>query len=218
MECHPDFRLYLVTHDLLELVPPTLFSVVTAVEFQPERKGVEELLLDSFLKLQNEKTYSDREELRRELHIQSTKSEEVEGSLLKLIARQESGQIEDPKSIKSILALNKAFEDSQERYTHKNVEDNDCTELEYQILQLVERYFHFHSCSYKKALTSYTKVNKVHLSLLRSLASQASVITDVVLAMGSILPAYRTSYGYVKAIFVEFVKQTGRYIYSKGSY
>lgn len=115
MECHPDFRLYLVTHDPLELVPPTLFSVVTAVEFQPERKGVEELLLDSFLKLQNEKTYSDREELRRELHIQSTKSEEVEGSLLKLIARQESGQIEDPKSIKSILPLNKAFEDSQER-------------------------------------------------------------------------------------------------------
>ena len=211
MECHPDFRLYLVTHDPLELVPPILFSVVTAVEFQPERKGVEELLLDSFLKLQNEKTYSDREELRRELHIQSTKSEEVEGSLLKLIARQESGQIEDPKSIKSILALNKAFEDSRERYTHKmyrivykfRVSDSTVGG---------ERYFHFHSCSYKKALTSYTKVNKVHLSLLRSLASQASVITDVVLAMGSILPAYRTSYGYVKAIFVEFVKQTGRYI------
>ena len=46
--------------------------------------------------------------------------------------------------------------------------------------------------------------------MLRSLASQASVITEVVLAMGSILPVYTTSYNYIKSIFIEFVKQTGR--------
>ena len=68
----------------------------------------------------------------------------------------------------------------------------------------------FLSLSFKKALDSYTKVNKVHLSMLRSLASQASVIVEVVLAMGSILPAYTTSYNYIKSIFIEFVKQTGR--------
>ena len=50
----------------------------------------------------------------------------------------------------------------------------------------------------------------MHLSMLRSLASQASVITEVVLAMGSILPVYTTSYNYIKSIFIEFVKQTGR--------
>lgn len=64
--------------------------------------------------------------------------------------------------------------------------------------------------SFKKALACYTKVNKIHLSMLRSLASQASVITEVVLGMGSILPAYKTSYNYIKSIFIEFVKQTGR--------
>ena len=116
MECHPDFRLYLVTRDHLSSVTPQLFSMVTAVEFHPERKGIEELLLDSFLRLQNAKTHGDREDLRRELHAQSTKIEEVEGSLLELIAQQESGQVEDPKSIKNILTLNKAFEDAHERY------------------------------------------------------------------------------------------------------
>ena len=48
--------------------------------------------------------------------------------------------------------------------------------------------------------------------MLRSLASQASVIIEVVLAMGSILPAYTTSYNYIKSIFIEFVKQTGRLV------
>ena len=72
--------------------------------------------------------------------------------------------------------------------------------------------------SFKKALASYTKVNKVHLSMLRSLASQASVITEVVLAMGSILPAYTTSYNYIKSIFIEFVKQTGRLAIHHSSY
>ena len=67
----------------------------------------------------------------------------------------------------------------------------------------------FLSLSFKKALASYTKVNKVHLSMLRSLASQASVIIEVVLAMGSILPAYMTSYNCIKSMF-EFVKKTGR--------
>lgn len=115
MECNPDFKLFLVTSDHLSIVSPVLFSVVTVVEFQPERKGIEELLLDSFLELQNAKTYSDREELRKELHTQSARIEDVERQLLELIANEEEGQIEDPKSIKSILTLNKAFEDAQER-------------------------------------------------------------------------------------------------------
>ena len=115
MECNPDFKLYLVTSNHLCLVPPTLFSVVTMVEFQPERKGIEELILHSFLQLQNAKTYNDREQLRVELHTQSAKTEEVEKGLLELISHQENGQIEDPKSIKNILTLNKAFEDAQER-------------------------------------------------------------------------------------------------------
>ena len=115
LECSPDFKLYLITSDHLSLVPPTLFSAVTVVEFQPERKDVEELLLDSFLQLQNVKTYRDREDLRKELHTQISRVEEVERALLELISHQENGQIEDPKSIKSILTLNKAFEDAQER-------------------------------------------------------------------------------------------------------
>lgn len=115
MECSPDFKLYLVTSDHLCLIPPTLFSLVSVVEFQPERKGIEELILHSFLRLQNAKTYNDREQLRAELHTQSTNIEEVEKGLLELISHQESGHIEDPKSIKSILSLNKAFEDAQER-------------------------------------------------------------------------------------------------------
>ena len=36
------------------------------------------------------------------------------------------------------------------------------------------------------------------------------MITEVVLVMGSIIPAYMTSYNYIKSIFIEFVKQTGR--------
>lgn len=115
VECHPNFKLYLVTSDHLCLIPQTLFSIVTVVEFQPERKGIEELLLHSFLKLQNAKTFNDREQLRSELHCQSAKIEEVEKGLLELISHQESGQIEDPKSIKRVLSLNKAFEEAQER-------------------------------------------------------------------------------------------------------
>ena len=115
VECNPDFMLYLVSSDHVSLVSPTLFSLVTVVEFQPERKGIEELLLNSFLQLQNVKTYNDRQLLRRELQTQSARTEEVERQLLQLIAHQESELIEDPKSIKSILTLNKAFEDAQER-------------------------------------------------------------------------------------------------------
>ena len=115
VECNSGFKLYLVTSDHLCLVSPTLFSLARVVEFQPERKGIEELILHSFLRLQNAKTYSDREQLRLELHTQSAKTEEVEKGLLELISHQESGHIEDPKSIKSILTLNKAYEDAQER-------------------------------------------------------------------------------------------------------
>ena len=116
MECNPGFKLYLVTSDHLCHIPTTLFSLVRVVEFQPERKGIEELILHSFLRLQNAKTYHDREQLREELHTQSAKIEEVDKGLLELISHQESGHIEDPKPIKSILTLNKAFEDAQERY------------------------------------------------------------------------------------------------------
>lgn len=105
-----------MTSDHLRHIPTTLFSLVRMVEFQPERKGIEELILHSFLRLQNAKTYNDREQLRAELHTQSAKIEEVDKGLLELISHQESGHIEDPKPIKSILTLNKAFEDAQERY------------------------------------------------------------------------------------------------------
>lgn len=90
---------------------------MTVVDFQPERKGMEELLLNAFLPLQNAKAHHDRQELIQELCTQSARIEEVERGLLELIAHQEDGQIEDPKSIKNILTLNKTFEDAQERYT-----------------------------------------------------------------------------------------------------
>ena len=121
VECNPHFKLFLVSSDDLTSIPPTLFSVVAVVDFQPERKGIEELLLSTFLQLQNVKTHGDRQELSQELHTQSTRIEEVERELLELIAHQEEGQIENPKSIKNILTLNKTFEDAQERYNFNDL-------------------------------------------------------------------------------------------------
>ena len=53
-------------------------------------------------------------------------------------------------------------------------------------------------------------MNEIHLASLRTLASQAGVMVDVVCAMGSILPAYHTSYHYAKAVFLSFIEQAGR--------
>jgi len=58
-------RLYLVTSDPLQSLPPLVFSLVCVVVFRPERGGLGELLLDSFLLLQNPKTSHDRELLRK---------------------------------------------------------------------------------------------------------------------------------------------------------
>ena len=53
-------------------------------------------------------------------------------------------------------------------------------------------------------------MNEVHLASLHTLAFQAGVMMDVVCAMGSILPAYHTSYHYAKAVFLSFIEQAGR--------
>ena len=64
--------------------------------------------------------------------------------------------------------------------------------------------------SLARLLASYSMMNKIHLASLRTLASQARVMVDVVCAMGSILPAYHTSYDYAKAVFLSFIEQAGR--------
>ena len=64
--------------------------------------------------------------------------------------------------------------------------------------------------SLAKLLATYSTMNEVHLASLRTLASQAGVMVDVVCAMESILPAYHTSYHYAKAVFLSFIEQAGR--------
>ena len=54
-------------------------------------------------------------------------------------------------------------------------------------------------------------INEVHLATLRYLATQASVMMEVVFATGSsLLPVYQTSYSYVESVFLSFVEQAGR--------
>ena len=55
-------------------------------------------------------------------------------------------------------------------------------------------------------------MSEVHLSVLRSLSKQASVITDVVCAMGSLLSVYQTTFSNVQTVFLTFVEQAGRYV------
>ena len=64
--------------------------------------------------------------------------------------------------------------------------------------------------SLTRLLGSYSTMNEIHLASLRTLASQAGVMVDVVCAMRSILPAYYTSYHYAKAVFLSFIEQAGR--------
>ena len=73
------------------------------------------LLLDSFLELQNAKTFHDREQLRLEIYHQTVKLQTCENKLLQLLANQDGGQFEEPHANKGILTLNKAYEDAQER-------------------------------------------------------------------------------------------------------
>lgn len=105
----------LVSTDPVSSVPTTVFSLTCVVVFQPERKGMQGLLLDSFLELYNVKTFQDREQLRLEIYTQTVKLHTGEHKLLQLLANQDGGQVEDPQAIKSILSLNKAYEDAQER-------------------------------------------------------------------------------------------------------
>jgi len=64
-----------------------------------------------------------------------------------------------------------------------------------------------------KALSYYSLMSEVHLSVLRSLASRASVICDVVCAMGSLHCVYHTTFSSVQAVFLTFIEQAGRYYY-----
>ena len=64
--------------------------------------------------------------------------------------------------------------------------------------------------SLTRLLASYSTMNEIHLASLRTLASQAGVMVDVVCAMRSILPVYHTSYHYAKAVFLSFIEQAGR--------
>lgn len=98
------------------MLSPQVASLVCTVVFHPEVSGVLESILDSFLQLQNQKTSQDRAYLRVEIHSQSVQLEKVEKELFEVLAEQENGQVEDPRAAKSILALNKAYEDAEERY------------------------------------------------------------------------------------------------------
>ncbi len=115
MECNPNFKLYLFSPDQISSLPPRVGSLVCTTLFIPETKGIQELILDSFLQLQNMKTFQEREQLRIELYRQSEKLEMVEKELLKVLVKQEGGHIEESQATKSILALNKSCEDALER-------------------------------------------------------------------------------------------------------
>lgn len=110
----------MVSSDPVSILPPSIVSLTSVVMFQPEREGLKELLLDSFLSLQNPKTFHDREQVREEVHKQAVTLLTVENELLKLLVTQESGQVEEPKITKAILSRNKAYDDAQEGYVKKN--------------------------------------------------------------------------------------------------
>lgn len=110
--------------DSLSVVPPEVASLVCTVVFHPEVSGLQESILDSFLQLQNQKTSQDRTQFRVEIHSQSVQLEKVEKELLKVLAEQDSGQVEDPRAAKNILALNKAYENAQERQVHQHSKPN----------------------------------------------------------------------------------------------
>lgn len=116
VECSPSFRLFLVSPDQISDVPATVASLVCTITFHPEVRGLQEILLDSFLRLQNQKQHQDRTGLRTEIHSQALRLESVEGELLKVLVEEEDGHMEEPKAAKTVLSLNKAYEDAMERY------------------------------------------------------------------------------------------------------
>ena len=58
-------RLYTVTSAPVCGVPSDVTSLMSVVDFHPERGGLGELLLDRFLWLQNPKTSQERQQLRQ---------------------------------------------------------------------------------------------------------------------------------------------------------
>ena len=66
-------------------------------------------------------------------------------------------------------------------------------------------------CSLTHACFGYSQMEEVHLVVLKTLASQASVMMDVACAMGTLLPAYLTSYKTIQSVFLSFIEQAGRY-------
>lgn len=68
----------------------------------------------------------------------------------------------------------------------------------------------FLPCSLSKAEAAYALMNEVHLSMLRGLSTQAGVMVATVSAMGSVLPAYYTSYHNTLSVFLTFIEQAGR--------
>lgn len=101
-----------MSSDPLPLVPPLLAALTAVIMFQPEREGLAELLLDSFLRLQNPKTYHDRQQLKVEMQVQTERLVVVERELLQLLAGGE--RVEEPRVTKAVLQANKAFDDAQE--------------------------------------------------------------------------------------------------------
>lgn len=115
VECNPRFKLFLVSPDSVSSLSPLVTSLVNAVLFHPEIQGLQESTLNSFLRLQNQKTFQDRKQLRVEIHSQSVKAEEVEKELLRALVEQESSHVEDTQATKTILHLNKMYEDAMEK-------------------------------------------------------------------------------------------------------
>ena len=73
-------------------------------------------------------------------------------------------------------------------------------------------YTHRLYSSLEQAVGYYSLMSEVHLSVLSTLASQASVVTDVTVAMSNLLPLYRTTFSAVQSVFLNFVEQAGRFI------
>ena len=67
-----------------------------------------------------------------------------------------------------------------------------------------------YNCSLGNIEASYLVMNKVHLSLLQKLATQAGVIMATVWSMGTILPMYQMSYDTMLSVFLTFIEKTGR--------
>ena len=53
------------------------------------------------------------------------------------------------------------------------------------------------------------QTNDHHLTSLHTMANQASVIMEVVLAMGALRAVYWASFSYVQYVFLTFVEQAG---------